>query len=105
MDLLAVLSASGVGRELVHAAAAAGLPGRDGPLPALAAEAVDGVLARLAGTSLLTFSVDGTRVTAHRLVMRVIRESLAAAGTLTAVCESAAGLLDGRAGVAVGALA
>ena len=97
MDLLAVLSATGVSRSLVHAAAGAGLPGRDGPLPALAPEAADRVLARLAGTSLLTFSLDGSAVTAHRLVMRVIRENLAADNALTAVCESAARLLDGLA--------
>ena len=97
MDLLAVLSATGVSRSLVHAAAGEGLPGRDGPLAALAPEAVDRVLARLAGTSLLTFSLDGSAVIAHRLVMRVIRENLAADSALTAVCESAARLLDGLA--------
>ena len=90
MDLLAVLSAAGVRRSLIHAAAGAGLPGRDGPVPALAPEVVDRVLARLAGASLLTFSVDGSAVTAHRLVMRVIRENLAASNSLTAVCEAAA---------------
>ena len=36
-------------------------------------------------------------VTAHRLVMRVIRENLAASNALTAVCEAAAQLLDGLA--------
>ena len=92
-----MLSAAGVPRSLVHAAAGEGLPGRDGPLAALAPEEVDRVLARLAGTSLLTFSLDGSAVTAHRLVMRVIRENLAADNTLTAVCESAARLLDGLA--------
>jgi tetratricopeptide (TPR) repeat protein len=97
MDLLSVLSAAGVSRSLVHAAAGKGLPGRDGPLPVLAPEAADRVLARLAGTSLLTFSLDGSAVTAHRLVMRVIRENLTADGALTAVCESAALLLDGLA--------
>ena len=55
------------------------------------------MLARLAGASLLTFSVDGSTVTAHRLVMRVIRENLAAGNALTAVCEAAARLLDGLA--------
>ena len=98
MELAAALSPAGVGRDLVHAAALAGLAGPDGPLPPLAGEAADAVLARLAGASLLTFSVDGTTVTAHRLVMRVIRDSLAAAGTLAAVCEAAAGLLNARAG-------
>ena len=95
MDLAAVLSPSGVGRDLVHAAAAAGLPGRDGPLTSLGAEAADAVLARLAGASLLTFSVDGSSVSAHRLAMRVIREQLAAENSLMAVCAAAARLLDG----------
>ncbi len=97
MGLLAVLSAAGVSRSLVHTAAGQGLPGRDGPLAALAPEEVDRVLARLAGTSLLTFSLDGSAVTAHRLVMRVIRENLAADNTLTGVCASAARLLAGLA--------
>ena len=97
MGLLAVLSATGVVRSLIQAAAEKGLPGRDGPLPALAAEAADRVLARLAGSSLLTFSLDGSAVTAHRLVMRVIRENLAVDGALASVCESAARLLDGLA--------
>ena len=86
MDLLAVLSAAGVRRSLVHAAGREGLAGRDGPVPALAPEVVDRVLARLAGASLLTFSLDGSAVSAHRLVMRVIRENLAASNALTAVC-------------------
>ena len=97
MDLVAVLSAAGVRRSLIHAAAREGLAGRAGPVPALAPEVADQVLARLAGASLLTFSLDGSAVIAHRLVMRVIRENLAAGGALTAVCEAAAGLLDGLA--------
>ena len=36
-------------------------------------------------------------VSAHRLVMRVIRENLAAGNSLAAVCEAAARLLDGLA--------
>jgi tetratricopeptide (TPR) repeat protein len=98
MDLLAVLSPTGVRRSLAQAAAAAGLAGRDGPVPALAAEIADRVLARLAGTSLLTFSLDGASVTAHRLAMRIIRENLAARDALTAVCQAAARLLDQLAG-------
>jgi tetratricopeptide (TPR) repeat protein len=93
MDLLAVLSPSGVRRSLIHAAAESSRPGREGPLPALTPEAADRVLARLAGVSLLTFSVDGSAVTAHRLVMRVIRENLAASGSLKAVCGAAEQLL------------
>jgi hypothetical protein len=56
MDLIAVLSAAGVRRSLIHAAAREGLPGRDESLPALAPEVADRVLAQLAGASLLTGS-------------------------------------------------
>jgi hypothetical protein len=103
MDLLSVLSAAGVPRSLVHAAAAAGLPGRSRRLlgrsrhrQSLTAEAADRVLARLDGASLVTFTVDGpaVTVTAHRLVMRVIREHLAANGLLAATCQVAAQVLD-----------
>ena len=97
MDLVAVLSAAGVRRSLIHAAAGEGLAGREGPVPELAPEVADRVLARLAGASLLTFSVDGSAVSTHRLVMRVIRENLAADGALAAVCQAAARLLDGLA--------
>ena len=62
MDLLAVLSPAGVRRSLIHAAAEAGSAGPGRPLPALAPEVADRVLARLAGASLLTFSVDGSAV-------------------------------------------
>ena len=97
MNLLAVLSTAGVRRSLIHEASQAGLPSREGPVPALAPDVVDRVLARLSGASLLTFSVDGTAVASHRLVMRVIRENLAASGSLTGVCEAAASLLEGLA--------
>ena len=98
MELLAVLSAAGVRRVLVQAAARQGVLEQDGQAGELAPEVVDRALARLAGTSLLTFSVDGSSVRAHRLVMRVIREQLAAGNSLMAVCAAAAQLLDGLAG-------
>ena len=90
MELMAVLSSSGVRRAVIHAAGQRGVLGGDGR----AADVVDRALGRLAGVSLLTFSVDGSAVTAHRLVMRVIREQLAARGALAGVCAAAAGLLD-----------
>jgi tetratricopeptide (TPR) repeat protein len=97
MDLLAVLSAAGVRRSMVHEAGRAGLPGREGSLAGLGPEAVDAALARLAGASLITFSLDGSTVSAHRLVARVIRENLAASNSLVAICETAAHLLDAQA--------
>ncbi len=97
MDLLAVLSAAGVRRSLVYQSGREGLPGRDQPLPGLAAEVVDQALAHLAGASLLTFSLDGSTVSAHRLVMRVIRENLVASNSLMAACAAAAQLLHGLA--------
>ena len=71
MELLAVLSAAGVRRAMIHAAGQRGA-WRGGA--GLAAEVADRALGRLAGQSLVTFSVDGSSVTAHRLVMRVIRD-------------------------------
>jgi tetratricopeptide (TPR) repeat protein len=97
MDLLAVLSAAGVRRSLVSEAGRVGLPGREQPLPGLSPEVVDGALARLAGASLLTFSLDGSAISAHRLVMRVIRENLTASNALTTVCATVAQLLDAMA--------
>jgi tetratricopeptide (TPR) repeat protein len=58
---------------------------------------VDEALGRLAGSSLLTFSTGGGTVTAHRLVMRVIRERLARQGRLAATCQAAADALQARA--------
>ena len=99
MGLLSVLSAAGVRRDLLHAAGQAGaLGGEPGTGPG--AEAVDAALGRLAEGSLLAFTVDGQVVTAHRLVLRVVRERLAEQGQLAAVCRAAAEVLDARAAVA-----
>jgi hypothetical protein len=98
MDLVSVLSAAGVPRAVLHAAGQAGALGGPGQAGAVAAEVVDEALGRLAGSSLLTFSTDGATVTAHRLVMRVIRERLARQGHLAATCQAAAAALDARAG-------
>jgi tetratricopeptide (TPR) repeat protein len=96
MDLASVLSAAGVPRAVLHAAGQAGaLTEQAG---GVAAEVVDEALGRLAGSSLLTFSTGGGTVTAHRLVMRVIRERLARQGRLAAACQAAAAVLQARAG-------
>ena len=92
MEILSVLSAAGVRRELLHAAGRAGVlaSGRH----RVAAGPVDRVLEWLSGRSLLTFSLDGQTVTLHPLVARVIRDGLERRRTLTAVCEAAAFVLD-----------
>ena len=54
--------------------------------------------------SLLTFSLDGQAVIAHRLVLRVVRDRLARQGRLAAVCRDAAAVLDARAGALAGSL-
>ena len=91
MDLASVLSAAGVPRAVLHVAGQAGALSEAG---GVAAEVVDEAVGRLAGSSLLTFSVDGATVTAHRLVMRVIRERLAREGQLAATCQAAAAALQ-----------
>ena len=94
MELLAVLSAAGVRRTLVYEAARLGVLTGSGKAGELPAEVADRALARLAGASLLTFSVDGSSLSAHRLVTRVIREQLAATDNLMAGCLATAQLLD-----------
>ena len=99
MDLVAVLSAAGVPRAVLHAAGQAGaLSEKNEAAGGVPAEVVDEALGRLAGSSLLTFSTGGGTVTAHRLVMRVIRERLARQGHLAATCQAAATALQARAG-------
>jgi Tetratricopeptide repeat len=101
MDLLAVLSPAGVPRALIHTAGEQGLLTTE----VRPADVVDEALARLAGTSLVTFSLDGATVSAHQLVMRVIRDLHASAGTLGQVCDRAARLLGSQAEVITDALA
>jgi len=100
MELMAVLSVAGVRRDLLHAAGQAGVLTSGGTV--LAAGVVDEALGRLAEWSLLTFGLDGQAITAHRLVMRVLRDSLAQQGRLAAVCKAAATVLDARAGALAG---
>ena len=96
MEVLSVLSAAGVRRDLLHAAGQAGaLAGGSGT--GLGAAVVDEALGRLAEGSLLAFSLDGQAVIAHRLVLRVVRDRLAQQGRLAAVCRAAASVLDARA--------
>lgn len=93
LDLLAVLSADGVNRALLYAAAAEGAlkeAAKAGDVPV----AVDLALARLAEASLLTFSADGSSVSAHRLVMRVVRELRAQEGGLATAAATVVRVLS-----------
>jgi hypothetical protein len=77
LDAIALLSPAGVPRELLYTAGREGILSRFAEPPA-----IDRALGQLADASLLTFSGDGSAVTAHRLVMRVARERRAHEGTL-----------------------
>jgi tetratricopeptide (TPR) repeat protein len=82
LAVIALLSPAGVPRDLVT-----GLrPG--GP------DAADRALQCLAAWSLITWSTGGSAVTAHRLVMRVVREQAAADGSLTAAARDAISALQ-----------
>jgi tetratricopeptide (TPR) repeat protein len=94
INIVALLSTTGVTRRLLDAAGQQGMLPHPGTETAAGPQSVDEALARLAGASLLTFSLDDSTVSAHRLVMRVIRETLAANDSLTLVCQVAAQLLD-----------
>jgi RNA polymerase sigma factor (sigma-70 family) len=92
VEIMAVLSAAGVRRELLHAAGQAGALASGGRLVAVGL--VDRMLEWLSDRSVLTFSMDGQTVSVHRLVARVIRNELARSEMLTAVCTAAASALD-----------
>jgi len=101
LGVLSVLSAAGVRRDLLHAAGQAGVLG-GGPGAGAGADAVDGALGQLAERSLLSFSVDGQVVVAHRLVLRVIRDQLAKQERLLTACRAVASVMDAWARVLVG---
>jgi hypothetical protein len=87
-----------VRRDLLHAAGQAGVLGGAG----VGAVVVDEALGHLADWALLAFTVDGQAVTAHRLVLRVVRERLAQQGRVAAVCRGAVSVLDVHAAALAG---
>ena len=97
-----MLPGSGVRRELLHAAGAAGVLAKRRRRPEVSAELVDGALGRLAERSLLAVSVDGRTVIAHPVVMQIVRDRLSRQGHLVAACRAAASVLDGRAAALAG---
>jgi tetratricopeptide (TPR) repeat protein len=96
-ELLSVLSAAGVRQDMLHAAGQAGVLAGRGHEPAMSGTLVERALQRLAERSLVTVSLDGRVVTAHRLVMQVVRDRLTRRERLPAVCRTAAAMLQLRA--------
>jgi hypothetical protein len=97
MEIMSVLSAGGVRRELLRDAGRAGVLVAGGDRAEVPADLVEGALARLAERSLLTFSLDGETVVAHHLITRAVRDELDHTERLTAVCRNAACVLRRRA--------
>ncbi len=93
INTVALLSAAGVSRALLYAAGQQGLL-RQGTEEAAGPRSIDEALRRLASASLLTFSVDGARVAAHPLTMRVAVERQAQDETLARLGASIAELLE-----------
>src|SRR5271166_3066251 len=95
IEIMAVLSAAGVRRELLHIAGRAGVLASGGHR--VEAALVDRVLEWLSSRSLLTFSLDGQTVIMHRLVAQVVRDGLVRRRRLGAVYWVAASVLEGHA--------
>lgn len=95
IEILAVLSAAGVRRELLHVVGRAGVLTSGGHR--VEAAVVDRVLGWLSDRSLLTFSLDGRTVIMHRLVAQVICDALVRRRRLGTVCRVAASVLEAHA--------
>jgi tetratricopeptide (TPR) repeat protein len=96
MEIMAMLSAAGARREVLYAAGQSGSLG-GGAESGVPAAVVDSVLAELVERSLLSFSLDRQTVSAHRLVMRVVRDGLIRQGRQTGVWQATATGLHQRA--------
>ena len=102
MDLVGVLSEAGVPRALLQAAGNSGVLAGSGGCETgpggVPSVRIDAAIGRLADASLLGLSVDGSVVSAHRLIMRVVRERRIADGKLAAVAAAAVTVLASLAG-------
>jgi tetratricopeptide (TPR) repeat protein len=94
INVVALLSTAGVSRDLLNAAGQQGLLQHPGAQAPAEPKRIDEALGLLASASLLTFSVDGTTVVAHRLIMRVAAERQAQDGSLAELGAGIAGLLE-----------
>jgi tetratricopeptide (TPR) repeat protein len=100
MEIMAVLSAAGVRRGLLHSAGRLGMLAGDGHR--VEADLVDRALEQLTHHSLLTSSLDGQTIMAHALVMQVVRDGLARRKRTATVCRAAAVALEARARAVAG---
>ena len=98
LRLMAVLSSSGVRRDLLDAAAESGVLPGPRHRTRWGTSAMDRALTRLVEHSLVTLSRDKRRISVHPFVMRVVRDQLTRQERLAAVCRTAAYLVDIRAG-------
>jgi DNA-directed RNA polymerase specialized sigma24 family protein len=94
MEIMAVLSAGGVRRDLLHIAGKAGLLA-DGQR--LAPALVDRALEWLSNRSLLTVSLDGQTIIMNCLVAQAVRDGLVRRRRLAATCWVAASVLEAHA--------
>jgi tetratricopeptide (TPR) repeat protein len=94
MDVMTVLAAVGVRRDLLHSA------GRIGVLASgahrVGADLVDRAVEQLTDASLLTSSLDGQIIMAHGLVMQTVSDGLLRRERMTSVCRAAALVLEAR---------
>jgi RNA polymerase sigma factor (sigma-70 family) len=95
IEIMAVLSAAGVRRELLHVAGRAGVLASGGHR--VEAVLVDRVLDWLSDRSLLAFSLDGRTVMVHHLVARVVHDGLVRRRRLGTVCWVAGSVLEAHA--------
>jgi tetratricopeptide (TPR) repeat protein len=96
MNAVSVLSPDGISRSLLYTFGKLGALSLAGKSEAIPSE-VDHALAQLADASLLSFSLDGKRLSAHRLVMRIIRDHLSDERRLGAVYEAVGEVLSKQA--------
>jgi tetratricopeptide (TPR) repeat protein len=97
LDLLAVLSPAGVPREWLHLAAREGLLGKIGRDGRDVVGLVNAGIGRLAESSLVTLSVDGTSIRTHGFIQRVLRDSARMREDLDAILAAATQLVKANA--------
>ncbi len=100
MEIVAVLSAAGVRRGVLHTAGYAGLLAADGQVAEPAR--VDQALEELTERSLLISSLDGQTFAAHHLVRRTVRDELAGRELLASLCLVVASVLEAHANALAG---